>query len=143
MVVDVERLPKNMTKEEIEDAIGELIEGGVLTGDKADEARTILEEKAEKDRIERIRTPRPEDRIEEHVVRTKEDLYKVLGGIHGFCAAGFMVTAFGGRMENVFHRIILDVDDDIKRMGMRYAFEAVFDSTGIRGVVVDAKKKGE
>lgn len=143
MDIDIDRLPKNMSEEEIEDAISELKEEGKLSKDKAGEVRSILKDKAEKDRIERIRTPRSDDRIEEHVIRTEEDMNEVLGGIHGFVAAGFMATAFGGRMEKVFHRIVLDVDDDIKRMGMRYAFEAVFNSTGIRGMVVDAKTEGE
>jgi hypothetical protein len=143
MAVDIDRLPKNTSDEEIEAAISELTEEGKLPKDTAGEVRSILKDKAEKDRIERIRTPRSDDSIEEHVIRTEEDLNRVLGGIHGFVAIGFIAKAFGGRMGNVFHRIVLYVDDDIKRMGMRYAFEAVFNSTGIRGIVVDAKTEGE
>jgi hypothetical protein len=143
MTVGIDRLPEDMSDEEMEVAISELIEEEKLSKDTADEVRSILKDESEKDRIERIRTPRSEDRIEEHVIRTEEDLSRVLGSIHGFIAVGFMSTAFGGRMEKVFHRIVLDVDDDIKRMGMRYAFEAVFNSTGIRGMVVDAKTEGE
>lgn len=143
MTIDIDRLPENVSDEEIEVAISELTEEGKLSKDTADEVLPILKYKAEKDRIERIRTPRPDDSIEEYVIRTEEDLNRVLGGIHGFIAVGFMMKAFGGRMGKVFHRIVLDVDDDIKRMGMRYAFEAVFNSTGIRGMVVDAKTEGE
>lgn len=143
MNIDIDGLPENISEEEIEVAISELIDEGKLSKDTSDKVRSILKDKIEKDRIERIRTPRSDDRIEEYVIRTEEDLNRVLGGIHGFIAAGLMAMAFGGRMEKVFNRIVLDVDDDIKRMGMRYAFEAVFNSTGIRGIVVDEKTEGE